>query len=341
MPKIEIPELSFPTQIDSTMLATFDSCPQKFFIEYFLHLAPTGRSPDLHAGGAFATALEHTRRALYMHDLPLADAILPGLRAFMQYWGDYEPPEDHPKSRTNTFNAVLDYFAEYPPAQDPVQPYINEAGEPAVEFTFAEPTEILHPETQQPILHVGRFDMLGVYNKSLLAVVDEKTTKALGAMWAKQWMMRGQFIGYCRAAQRAGFDCSTAIIRGIAIQKTQYKHMQVIESFPRWQIERWWDETQRKIAQMIDYWHMTKYIIEHNGLDYEKIHRMWPYSYGDACSSYGGCSFAHLCTVERPSEWYDNYSLRFWDPLKKDPTADSPDDKPKIVGEYTWEELMS
>ncbi len=310
--------LSFPEVVDSTMLAAFDSCAQKFFNEYILCLASVGISPDLHAGGAFAHGLHHARVAFYGDGADRTTAAVVGARAFIEYFGDYEAPEGHPKDFVNTLCALLDYFEYYPFDTDPIQPIMLANGKPAVEFTFALPTEIMHPTTGQPIIYGGRCDMLGTYN-SVGVVVDEKTTKAMGAAWAKNWSMRGQFMGYVFAAQQYGHTAvSTALVRGVAIQKTQYKHMQVIESYAKWQLTRWWTEVHRKIADMISYWDLMT--DEANG----NPHRFWPYSYGDGCSSYSGCTFLHLCTVEEPSQWYGDYAKRVWNPLEKDPTKDSP-----------------
>ena len=323
--------LSFPEVVDSTMLVTFDSCAQKFFNEYILCLASVGISPDLHAGGAFAHGLHHARVAFYEHGLNRTESALAATRAFMQYYGDYEAPDNHPKDFVNTLCALLDYFEFYPFDADPIQPIMLANGKPAVEFTFAIPTEVMHPTTNQPIIYGGRCDMLGTYN-SVGVIVDEKTTKAMGPQWAKNWSMRGQFIGYVYAAQYYGYDISTALVRGIAIQKTQYKHMQVIETYSQWQIERWWLHVHEKLNRMVAYWKMQAKYSDRSP------HAMWPYSYGDGCSSYSGCPYLHLCTVESPPQWYGDYARRVWNPLEKNPTKDSP--SPPAEDARTMEELM-
>ena len=323
--KPSLSTLAFPEVVDSTMLAAFDSCAQKFFNEYILCLASTGISPDLHAGGAFAHGLHHARVAFYADGLARTAAAVAGARAFMEYYGDYEPPDklqngklsSHPKDFVNTLCALLDYFEFYPFDVDPIQPIMLASGKPAVEFTFAVPTEIMHPTTGQPIIYGGRCDMLATYN-AFNCIVDEKTATSMGAQWAKAFAMRGQFMGYVFAAQHYGYDISTALVRGIAIQKTQFKHMQVIESYAKWQLTRWWTEVHRKLADMVSYWDLMQ---EHADTS---PHRMWPYSYGDGCSSYSGCTYLHLCTVEEPAQWYGDYAKRIWNPLEKDPTKDSP-----------------
>jgi len=55
----------------------------------------------------------------------------------------------------------------------------------------------------------------------------------------------------------------------------------------------------------------------------ERANSIWVHSYGDACSSYGGCHFTDLC-VSHPrhfSQWASDYAIRRWDPLKKNPIA--------------------
>ena len=57
--------VTFPQAVDSTMLATFRSCPQKFFRQYVEHWKPKAESVHLVAGGAFAAGIEEARRAFY------------------------------------------------------------------------------------------------------------------------------------------------------------------------------------------------------------------------------------------------------------------------------------
>ena len=324
---------SFPTQIDSTMLSAFVSCPTKFLYEHVFHLATTGISPDLHAGGAFAHALEHIRGALYSDEKPIEEALLIGTQAFLEFWGDYEPPDDHPKSLVNTFNALVDYFDVYPPETDPVRPFMLSTGKPAVEFTFAIPTTVMHPETGDPILYCGRFDLLGYYN-NVLFIIDEKTTKSLGGTWARQWDMRGQLMGYCFAAQQYGYNVSHALIRGVAIQKTQSKHLQAIAHFAQWQLTRWWDHANQHILRMTLYYKHAKEQFEKTGKA-SSIFESWPQSFADACSSYGGCAFMGLCASEEPDLWFSDFKIRVWDPLAKDPTAKSPKEV-VTYAEGTW-----
>ena len=299
-------EPHFPNNLDSTIMMCFDTCETKFLHQYCLRLAPHAVSPHLHAGGAFALGCEVMRKAVYVDKLPRKQALARAVNAFTLAWGDVDDPVDarNPKTFANTLGALWDYFHVYNPETDPIQPFVGADGTPAIEFSFAIPMEVNHPETGDPILYAGRFDMLGVYNK-MICVLDEKTATSLSTNWANQWSMRGQFLGYCFAAQHFGHDCSTAVVRGIAIQKTQYKHLQAIVQFQQFHIERWWKQINRRAKRMVECW-------EHND---------WGLSFGDGCASYGGCEYMELCVSPNPESWYGDYKERLWDPLKRNPTA--------------------
>lgn len=304
----------FPKFVDATMLVTGKACMRRMYHSSFQHLKPATVSIDLHAGGAFAQGIQ-TVRELHWGDAdtpPLEDfdlCLAKGLEAMAKYWGDYEAPEGHQKSYDRMAGALVDYFREYGIKTDPIKPHIGANGKPAVEYTFAVPLDIPHPETGDPILYAGRFDLLGHYN-NMLAIVDEKTTKQLGASWVRQWNLRSQFLGYSWALQQVGLKPQICIIRGVAILKTKYTHAQAIISYPDWQINRWAQQMHQDVRRFIRAWEA------HNTGD----RLAFGYDYGDACSSYGGCSYMDLCTSPNPDRWYDQYVIRPWNPLQKDPS---------------------
>lgn len=308
----------FPSKIDSSILSSFDSCRQKFFREYILGLSPQAQSPDLVAGGAFARGIEVTRLDLWVNNLSLEDSLLHGAWAISDEWGDFDPePEKygkpHVKSLVNTVSALYSYFEEYSPDTDHIKPYIYANGKPAVEFSFAIDMDVINPDTGEPFIFCGRCDLIGQHN-SLRAVVDEKTTTSLGSKWPDKWTMRGQFLGYCFAAQNFGLDITTAIIRGIAFQVKSFQHGEAIVTFGQWQIDRWWQEANMKVQEMADLWVACK------GLSVEEMSEVYRHSYADACDNYGGCVFKNdLCTSQHPENWISNYDVRRWDPLAKNP----------------------
>lgn len=299
------PPFPFPTLVDSTMMSTFDACEMHFSYEYGRQMARLAISPDLHAGGAFAHGLAIVRAGLYKYKLTFEDAFTAGVRGMFEFWGDFDPPDLHPKSLGNMIGALENYFQEYPVGEELYLPLILNDGTPAVEFTIAVPTEVPHPQTGDPIIYAGRFDMLGVYDDSFLCVVDEKTAKSLPGDWATQWGVKGQMLGYCFGAQSYGYAVSTVVIRGIAILQTMYKHLQVVEEIPQWQIDRWWEVTNKKIRRMVQAWEQDD----------------WMLSYGDGCNSFfRNCSFMELCLSRNPENSFLNYQKRVWNPLEKDPT---------------------
>ncbi len=311
----------FPEHIDSTMLTTADACKQKFFNEFVLCITPHGKSIDLHAGGAFAHAMESMRRAFYYDKIPLEDCYVKALREFIVFWGEVEPPDGHQKDFVNIWGGIEDYFREYPPATDTIQPYYSPEGDLGVEYTFAIPMEVKHPETGLPLLFCGRFDLLAYYFEGSkdLVIVDEKTTKQLGSTWPRQWVLRGQFLGYNYALKSLGFRCVGALIRGIAIQKTQYKHLQVLVQFSDFQLERWWKRSNALAQALVDHYVKMKACG-----NIEDAINSWTHSYGEACSAYGGCHFSDIiCGSPRPWEWHKTFDKRVWDPLHKDPTHEA------------------
>lgn len=312
----------FPELIDSTQLRVFSSCQTKWMNEHGHHLSPLAINPHLHAGGAFSRGIEVVRHGFYKLNLTQEQSFLAGVRSMIEFWGDFEPPPKNPKTCEAMIGALENYLEEYPLAEDSYKPLQLDSG-PAVEFTFSIPTHIMHPETGDPILFGGRFDMLAEFEGGqFIAVVDEKTTGSFGQKWTSQWGMRGQFIGYCVAATHYGYKTSTAVIRGIAILKTMYHQLQVVEEYSEWQMQRWWLETNLKISRMVAAW-------KDNAFDHD---------YGDACGAYGGCPFLPLCISKDPEQQFSNYQVRVWDPLKKDPTWPEGGPKYEVLG--TLDELM-
>lgn len=329
-------ELQFPHNVDSTMLSSYSSCPQKFFQEFILARVPIGRSIHLHAGGCVASAMENIRNWFYRDGLPLEECLERAFQKFVFDWGMVEPPDKEYKDFVNCWMVVEEYFRHYHPAADYFQPFMKTDGSPAVEFRFAIPTEVMHPETGDPILYSGRLDLLSEPHDTPGQVwaVDEKTTKSVGAQWHKQWDLRGQFIGYVYAARVLGFNCIGAVARGMAIYQTKFDFPEKPVLIPDYLLRRWWDETNFKIGRMVYNYRVT---IEQT--DMESLHNSWSRSYGDACTSYGQCGFVPLCTSQHPWSIYKDWETRVWNPLEKDPTAQS-EDRQSALGEVSFEEAM-
>ena len=303
--------------IDSTILSAFTDCPLKAFREYCLQLGPLTPSIHLHAGGAFARAIEIIRRAWWEKELNKDHCLDEGFKAFTEYWGDFEAPEygsGSKKTYERMWDAVLYYFNEYPLDTDPIKPYEFPDGQRAIEFTFGIPLPISHPETGDPLIFGGRSDMIGTYN-NMLAIIDEKTASALGDSWVKKWKMRGQFFGYVWAAREMGIPVSTAIIRGVSILKTKFNNIQVVETgYSDFMINRWYWHMLWKVEQFVEYFR------DYKSSNVRTPEEVFPMAFGEACTNYGGCMFVDLCTSKEPTRWYDSYGTRRWNPLSKDPS---------------------
>lgn len=300
-------EPTFPSLVDSSMLSSAD-CHRQFFFKYCLNLASMGTNVHLHAGKVLALAIQEVRNAFYREGMSELEAVYWGTEVFFKAWGDYEPPafgSGKFKDFINVGNALFSYFRQYPLATDEIQPYRKANGDPAVEFTFAIPLPIEHPDTGDPIFYGGRSDMVGVWNRQN-AIVDEKTTYTFPDNWTMQFQLRGQFIGYCWAGQQNGMGTTAAIVRGIGIQQSGIKHLEARMLYPQWQIDRWHQQMLRKVEGLV-----ASYRDYKKSLDLDSISM----SYGNACSAYNGCEMIDLCTSQNPENWYSSFGERNWDPL--------------------------
>jgi hypothetical protein len=310
----------FPHAIDSSMMATFRSCPQQFFRTYLQHWKPQTESVHLIAGGAFASGLEAARIAFFEQGLSQEDAQATGLLALMKHYGDFECPADSAKSLERMCGALEFYFANYPLGEDGMIPITFPDGRRGIEFSFAEPLPVNHPVTGQPLLFTGRMDMIADFAGGKY-VEDDKTTASLGASWSRQWEMRSQFTGYCWAVQQAGIPVAGTIIRGVSILKTKYDTQQAITYRSPMEIDRWLTQTTRDLQRMVKMW-------EDNWYDFNM---------DSACGEYGGCSLLQVCKSTEPENWLNSYfEQRVWDPLARKETTvaefeASWDHKPELI----------
>lgn len=298
-----------PKLIDSTMLATFRSCPQKFYTEFVLGLRPIGKSVDLHAGGAFASSLERIYSGVFKEGLSTVDAITKGYVTFEQEWGDYDAPDKHAKNKTAIWTAIYNYIEKYPPHTDDIQPF-NIDGRPTVEFSFGIPLDDLPPHPDgDPFVFGGRFDMLGVMKSrnNKIVIRDEKTAGRLESKWSEKWDLRSQFLGYCWAMQQVGLDVDTVVVRGIIITTKDIRYVEATKTYPKFLIERWYQQLKKDLSRMVACWKLGE----------------WDYNLADACTNYSHCPFMPMCTSPEPSRWYNNYEVRRWNPLDRNPVTES------------------
>jgi hypothetical protein len=291
----------FPPAIDSTLLGSFRTCPQKAFRTYVQHYKPQSESVHLIAGGAFAAGLEVARRSFFEEGNSQTTSVAKGLQKLLLHYGDFQCPSESAKSPERMAGALEYYFANYPLGGDGMVPIKSPSGDLGIEFSFAEPLPILHPQTGLPLLYTGRADMISDFAGGIF-VVDDKTTSSLGASWSRQWELRSQFTGYVWACRQSGMLPAGAIVRGVSILKTKYDTQQVIIYFPEWEVNRWYGQLLRDVNRMIECWKEG----------------YWDFSLDHGCAEYGGCSLQRICKSENPEPWLEAYfEQRVWDPLAR------------------------
>ena len=303
MPASSVPQLRpmFPHTVDSTIIGTMRSCLQKGFLQYVQHWKPKAQSVHLVAGGAFAAGIEAARRAFFLQGASPADAEGAGLAELIRHYGDFECPADSAKSLERMCGALEFYFERYPLGGDGADPIAFADGRRGIEFSFAEPLDILHPVTGDPILYTGRSDMIA-HRANGIYTYDEKTTSSLGASWGRQWEMRSQFTGYAWAARQQGVKVAGTIVRGVSILKTKYDTIEVPTYRADHEIDLWYAQVHRDVRRMIQAWEEG----------------YWDYNLDGACTDYGGCSFVKVCKSDTPENWLPVYfEKKVWDPLAR------------------------
>jgi len=294
----------FPDVIDSSMIAAARSCLRKVELEFFEHWKGKEPNVHLHAGASYAKGLEVARRAHYEQGSSPADAVAMGIHALLQHYGNFQCPEDSPKSAARTAGALEFYFDRYPLGTDKATPLVLPSGKRAIEFGGVEVLDMLHPTTGNPLQYSWRMDMAVDLNNMKLGE-DDKTASQLGASWPRQWDLRSQFTGYVWGAARSGVQLNGFLVRGVSILKTKYDTLEAITFRPDWQIERWYKQLLRDIQRMIDCW-------KEGYFDYNLDH---------ACSEYGGCHFRQVCLAKDPTQILEQlYERRRWDPVTRTET---------------------
>lgn len=291
----------FPHAIDNTMRKQWAACHRAWRNKFIEHFRPMHKSVHLHAGGAFAKGIETARKAFHIDGHSEDYSIALGYMDARAEYGDYVPIFDTPKTSWRVGEAVVSYFTRYPLASDPVQPHTH-AGLKCIEMSFAIPLPINHPDTGDPLLYCGRFDMVGEFN-GCLYVVDEKTTTRLGPTWEAQWELDSQFISYCWAARTMGYPVAGAIVRGVSFLKDDYGHVQVPVYHPEAKTERWLNQLLEDVEGMVAAYKRGYY----------------GYNFGTSCSAYSGCEFRSSCSALDPDRVLSmDFKREYWSPIKLD-----------------------
>ncbi len=282
--------LSFPLSVSNSSLTTFRSCEAKSLWSKFRNLEPNQINANLHSGSCFATALEAARRSFYIEGNDLQKARLDGIRALWLAWGTYEPGEREKKTWLTTTYAFIHYLKVWPFDEDYLEPWDFGQTRKGIEFDFAVPLPINHPETGEPILYTGRADMFAKF-QSCPWVEDDKSTGSIGPSWAEQWALSSQMMGTTWVANEYGIPAPGAIIRVVSIQVKQNKDAEAIVPFSAQMLKKWHRTTLRTVEDMI---------------------RAWKEGYFRPAFNYtcNYCEFPRLCEAVDPEKWLMHFKQR-------------------------------
>ena len=291
----------FPTVWDSTMVSDA-RCLRRFFLRHVLGLKTRGTGIHLHAGGALAKAMEVTRLAFYGDKLSSDEAIQRGLLALWKTWGTEIDPEGYGTSKTipRLTEAFIRYFDRWPLVSDPFQPMRLHSGSLAVEFNFSIPLPLKNPDSGEPLLFCGRFDLMAQTEEGSIFGIDEKTCSQLGASWSQQWDLRAQFKAYTWGARTYGYNLRDFIVRGVCLRKTDVDFAEAVIS---------------SSDRLIEEWYHTMLVVVSNAIA-AYTHGSYTMDFGELCNSYGGCPFKRLCLLEDPEPFVaPYYEVERWNPL--------------------------
>lgn len=311
--------IHFPRVLDATMLSDWRKCPHAFFRRHCQGLTRPRTNVHLHFGGVIARALEVARRTYY-ETSDAGDALHNACEAAIAEWGDFEPPP-HPtrteanKTLSSCLAALQAYLREWPLDDDLISIHVHD-GSPCIEWSGAAPIPgSRHPETGEPLLYAGRFDLIGDYQRSAWGL-DDKTTGVdpNSDSWRNQWRLRSQFTGYTWLAAQYGVKLDGFIIRGVGVLQASIRLGWCLTPRPPWAVTRWLKQviydTQMMCSQ---YDYLQGYLPSHSALAHPFSQRL-----DSACADFGGCSYLDLCSAEHPEDWTSNYEVAFWNPLARD-----------------------
>jgi hypothetical protein len=292
--------ITFPEVWDSSMLAAFKACPQLCFKTYFANWKSKAEKIDLHAGKVHAIGLEYARRAFFEEGVGAEDAEALGLREMLKAWGDFECPQDHPKSLQGVARAYSYYMDSFPLTMNTGFPIVLPGGKRAIEVSDVLPLALAHPETGQPLLYSIRADMVVQYAGGIYGE-DDKTTSRLGPTWSSQWDLRSQFIGYTWGL-RQSLNVNGFLVRGVSMLKTKNEAQEAIVNFSSFEVDRWYGELLEWLEDIIRCWRTKR----------------WRYNLDHSCSNYGGCGFRTVCKAEDERPWLEQFfERRKWDPVTR------------------------
>jgi hypothetical protein len=324
--------------VDNSMLECLHTCPRLFEYKYLFRRILKGRHAALDFGSAIHTALEYRYKTCGSDQPTLADeeAMIDVINAFYAE----HPVLDEEEHRNAAFASDIIRYYNSKYRNEPFRLLQDSNGKILAELSFSLPLFTwsgllpqINPnvpwdgtfyEAEIPVIFAGRIDLPIRYGSDNL-VLDTKTGSMMfgPAAFVREHSATNQFKGYGWAFEKlTGLTCHGAMLNGIVSKRAPAKPKSGT-------VEDWYhDWMPRDIFYFntnpdwrTDWEHDT--ILSVNLLFYYYTRQFFPMSglYTRACTKYGGCDFADVCTQpkgQRPMLIQDNriYEDNKWSPLK-------------------------
>lgn len=296
---------------DSTSLGYIKSCPRLYYYIMIEGWQSKGENLHLRFGIEYHTAIEqyHKARADGQDHI---DALRWSVSQIVERTKDWVVDTDSHigkyKNRASIIGLVVDYFDKF--KDDPVETYIKEDGNAAVELSFR--FELDWAPTiapNQPYLLCGHLDQVVSFNDNLF-VMDHKTTKTtLTDYYFNQYSPNNQMTLYTLASQIV----IDSPVRGVIIDGAQIL-LDKPNAFKRGMTLR----TPEQLAEWtndLQYWFRQAEA-------FAKA-QYWPQN-DMACGMYGGCKFREVCSKSGSTRkvYLNSDFIKLpledkWDPLKQ------------------------
>jgi hypothetical protein len=262
--------------LDTSVLQTWQRCPRKAYLQYWLNRSPGGKNYSIGFGLAYHTFREELEK-LWMGSGEdwgvLGELYEAALALALDGWED--PPIEHSKmflTRQRLTDSCVQGFELFCAEKR------NKV------FNVLEVEQGFQLPLPSGRIFGGRFDQILEWNGQLW-VRDFKTTSRMGASYARMFDPNDQMTCYTWAAsQLSGRKVQGVIIQ--VIYNTKHKgpeHHQFISARSEAQIEEWKDNVERE-AQIIE---------QHTAEGYFPMRTT-------GCNDFGGCYYRDCCGM---SSW--------------------------------------
>jgi len=292
---------------DGTSLDLAQTCARKYYYSMIRGIRPKEKSIHLIFGGFYATALEHFYK-YRAEGQSIDDALRVVVReALVSSWdqkaGHAMIFDDAAKTRVTLIRTIVWYVEQFAvEAEDGLQTYHLQNGEPAVELSFA-------LDFSPSIVYCGHLDRV-VTMAEHLYITDQKTTGlTVGSYYFSMFSPNNQMSGYSFVGQAI----LHSPIRGVIIDAAQIavnftRFARGITTRTKDQLEEWFNGTVYFISQFQE---LSAYA--------KAEEQKWPMN-PNSCGYYTGCEFRLLCQKSpkvRENYIASDYVEHIWDPIKR------------------------